>query len=58
MPLDDFEVIDFSARYHISDTLQLYARVENVLDKDYQEVFNYYTPGRAAYLGFRMQFSN
>lgn len=58
VPLDDFEVLDFSARYHLSDTLQLYARVENVLDKDYQEVFNYYTPGRAAYVGFRMQFSN
>src|SRR5690606_14336229 len=56
--LDDFEVLDLSASYRVSDSLQLYARVENALDADYQEVFNYYTPGRAAYVGFRMRFSN
>lgn len=56
VPLDDFEVLDLTASYRITDTVQVYGRLENALDEDYMEVDGYFTPDRAAYLGFRMQF--
>lgn len=49
-----FAVLDLSAGFRVSPALQLFARVENALDEDYQEVYGYRTAGRAAYLGFRM----
>lgn len=54
--LDDFEVLDLSANFSVTDSFQLYGRIENALDEDYQEIIDYTTPGRAAYVGFRFQF--
>lgn len=48
--------LDAAARYRISPRLELYARVENVTDETYQEVFGYGTPGRSAYAGVRVRF--
>lgn len=54
--LDTFGVFDLSASYRISDLLEVYGRLENALDKEYQEVYDYYTPGRAAYVGVKLNF--
>lgn len=56
--LDDFEVLDLSARYRFTDALEVYARLENALDEDYREVRGFYTAERAAYIGFNMTFGN
>ena len=55
--LDDFEVLDLSANYRITDNMQIYARVENALDENYQEIVGYFTAERSAYLGFRLSYS-
>lgn len=57
VPLDNFAVLDLSASYTLNDSLQLYGRIENLADEQYQEVRNYNTPGRAAYVGIRLNFS-
>lgn len=52
--LDDFAVLDLSASYDLGDTLQLYGRIENALNEQYEEISGYNTAGSAAYIGFRM----
>ncbi len=52
----DYEVLDLSVSYQVVDSVQVYARVENATDEDYEEVPNYNTPGAAAYAGVRYTF--
>tara|TARA_B100001059_G_scaffold232209_1_gene269597 strand:+ start:995 stop:2872 length:1878 start_codon:yes stop_codon:yes gene_type:complete len=51
LALDDFGVLDLSARYIFSENVQIFARVENALDKDYRELLDYRSPSRGAYIG-------
>ncbi|MDY6983573.1 MAG: TonB-dependent receptor [Pseudomonadota bacterium] len=55
--LDDFEVLDLSATFNLTDSVQVYGRIENALDEDYREVAGFNTAGRAAYVGFRLNYS-
>lgn len=55
--LDDFEVLDISASYRITDNFSIYARLENAFDEDYEEITGFNSPDRAAYLGFKLNFS-
>ncbi|MDD9889571.1 MAG: TonB-dependent receptor [Gammaproteobacteria bacterium] len=54
--LDDFEVLDISASYRLSASIELFARVENVIDEKYQETLDYIAPERASYIGIRLNF--
>lgn len=56
IPLDDYEVLDISAAFAINESLEVYGRVENVIDEDYQEVTGFNTPGSSAYAGLRVSF--
>ena len=55
-PLDDYEVVDINASFLIARGLELYGRIENVLDEDYEEVPTYNTSGAAGYAGLRYSF--
>lgn len=54
--LDDYEVLDLYADWRIVDAFEVYVRGENLLDEEYQEINDYNTSGRAAYLGARLTF--
>lgn len=54
--VSSYATVDLRASYPISDTLEVYGRVENALDKDYQTILNYGTPGRGAFVGLRARF--
>lgn len=54
--LDNYEVMDFNASFLIGQGLQIYGRIENVLDEDYEEVPTYNTSGAAGYAGLRYAF--
>jgi len=54
--LDDYDVVDLSASYSISERFEVYGRIENVTNQDYQEVAGYNTAGRSIYGGVRMHF--
>lgn len=54
--LDDYEVLDFVARMQVMQGLEVFGRVENLTDEDYQEVPTYYTSGAAGYLGMKYSF--
>lgn len=54
--LDDFTLVTVSGSYDLTDTIQVFGRIENALDRRYQEVFTYGTLGIGAYAGVRMRF--
>jgi vitamin B12 transporter len=56
LAMDDYEVVDLVASYRLHTDLELYGRVENLTDEQYQEVPTYYTSGAAAYAGVRYTF--
>lgn len=53
--LDSFAVGDIRASYALNDTLELFGRVENVWDEDYEIASGYNTQGRTAYFGVRLK---
>ncbi|QKS00183.1 TonB-dependent receptor [Sphingomonas sp. CL5.1] len=54
--LKAYTLVNFNASYDIGAHVQVFGRVENLLDRKYQEVFTYNAPGRAAYGGVRVTF--
>jgi vitamin B12 transporter len=54
--LDDYELVDLNASFLIGKGLEVYGRIENVLDEDYEEVPTYNTSGAAGYAGLRFAF--
>lgn len=54
--LDDYQVLELTANYQLTPGLQVYGRLENALDEDYQEVPTYNTSSAAAYAGVRYAF--
>lgn len=51
--LPDYTVATLSGHYALSDRAELVARIENLTDEDYSEVWGYEAAGRSAYLGLR-----
>ncbi|MDG1310770.1 MAG: TonB-dependent receptor [Porticoccaceae bacterium] len=51
--LDDYTLLNINANYSASDNLEIYLRLDNLLDDDYEEVFGYQTLGFGASLGLR-----
>ncbi len=56
VPLDDYELLDLNASFTVIDSLEIYGRVENLLDEEYEEIPTYNTSERAAYAGIRFSF--
>lgn len=53
--MDDFTLFNLNADYRISDHLQVFGRIENLLDETYEEIFSHRAPGRAVYAGVRLK---
>ncbi|MBL4602041.1 MAG: TonB-dependent receptor, partial [Emcibacteraceae bacterium] len=54
--LDSWTRFDFRAAYKINDTIEIYGRVDNLFNTEYQQVFGYGTPDRSGYIGARAKF--
>lgn len=54
--LDDYVLGTVAASYNVTDSIQVYGRVENFLGEDYQDVFGFNAPGFGAYAGIRISF--
>ena len=54
--LDDFVLLGVAGSYRLTDNIKLTARLENLLDQDYQEVLGFDAPGIGAYVGVRTTF--
>jgi len=51
----DYVIADIRAAYPVTDRIELYGRIENLFDSDYETVANYGQPGRAGYAGVRVR---
>lgn len=54
--LDDYEVVDLGAVYRFDQGLELFGRIQNLTDKDYEEITNFNTQDRTIYAGVRYSF--
>lgn len=54
--LSNHWLVDLTAQYRISESVKVFARANNLLDTDYEQVYGYNTPGRAAYAGVQVAF--
>ena len=54
--LDEFLLVSLNGDFVLTPRVSLFGRVENLLDEDYEEVFSFVAPGRAAYAGLRARF--
>ena len=50
-----FGVVNVSASYQVTNRLELYTRVENLFDQDYEEVASFGTPIRSVYGGVKFE---
>jgi vitamin B12 transporter len=54
--VDGYTVVDFRVAYAVRDKLELYGRLENAFDEEYETIARYGTPGRGAFVGVRQTF--
>jgi vitamin B12 transporter len=54
--LSPYTIINLAVSYKILDYITLNGRVENLLDKYYEEVYGYATPGFSGYAGVKIHF--
>ena len=54
-PMDNYTLLDWSARYRINPQLSLTARLENLTDEDFEQVRDYYGANRRWFLGVNYQ---
>lgn len=54
--LENYLLVDLAASHQLTDNFQLFGRVNNVFDADYEEVFGYATDGVNGAIGLRVQY--
>lgn len=54
--IDSWIRFDVNGSYKLSGTNELYFRIENLLDEEYQQIFGYGTPERSGFIGLRSKF--
>ena len=54
--IDSWIRFDVNESYKLSGTNELYFRIENLLDEEYQQIFGYGTPERSGFIGLRSKF--
>lgn len=54
--MPDYTVLNAQVSYDLNDSTEVYLKVENLLDKDYQQVNGYAAAGRAVYVGLQAKF--
>jgi vitamin B12 transporter len=48
--------VDLAGRFAMSESVELYARIENLFDEQYQQIIGYGTPGLSGHVGARLSF--
>ncbi|NBC31290.1 MAG: TonB-dependent receptor [Alphaproteobacteria bacterium] len=53
--LGSYTLLNIAGSYDLSENVEIFGRVENVLDQDYEEVFDFNAPGIGAFVGLRIR---
>lgn len=51
--LDSYVLVNLKASFRVTDALQVYVRLANLFDEDYEESISYATPGRSIFAGLK-----
>jgi len=51
--LSSYRLVTLAGSWRLTNRIELFGRIENLLDEDYEDVFGFATPGVAAYVGLR-----
>ena len=51
--LASYTLVTLAASYQMTPRLELFGRIENLLDEDYEDVYGFNTPGIGAFIGLR-----
>lgn len=54
--IDSWVRLDINGSYRLSSSSELYLRIENLLDEEYQQIFGYGTPERSGFIGLKAKF--
>lgn len=54
--VDAYTVVDLRAAFALRDDFEVYGRLENAFDEEYETIARYGTPGRAMFVGVRQSF--
>lgn len=54
--LPAFTLVNAGGDVRLNEGVRLFARIENLFDETYEEVYTYRAPGRAAFVGLRAEF--
>jgi vitamin B12 transporter len=54
--LDPYTVTNLWAWYSLNDNARIFVQVDNLFDRDYEEIYGYGTPGLSCRAGLRMSF--
>ncbi|MBF0587121.1 TonB-dependent receptor [Prosthecochloris sp. N3] len=54
--LDSYVLVNLTGSYQVTENIELYGRVDNLLDEFYEEAWSYATPGLSAYGGIRLTY--
>jgi len=54
--LDSFTLVSLAGSLRLTEGVELTARVENLLDQSYEQIFSFTNPGIGAYAGIRARF--
>lgn len=54
--MGNYTLVNLAGSYDITKNLQLFGRIDNLFDREYEEVYGYGTPGISAYGGVKVSF--
>ena len=54
--MPDYTVLAAQVSYDLNDATEVYLKLDNLTDEDYQQVNGYATAGRSVYLGLQAKF--
>jgi vitamin B12 transporter len=54
--IEDYAFVNVAAEYEINKCISIFARINNVTDEQYSEVFGFPALGRTAFAGFKLRF--
>ncbi len=56
--LDSYMLVNLAASYRFGGGTELYGRIENMFDEEYEDIYGFNNPGIGAFAGLRIAFGN
>jgi len=53
---DAYTLFNLAASYRLTKNIEIFGRIDNLLDEEYEAVLGYGTAGRSAYIGFKASY--